>query len=911
MGEKIGEYFGSTIELSNDGSLLAVGSLGKDGVTTGSTRIYKNINSVWTQIGQQIDSDPNYRNYDRYNSVQLSGDGSILAVGFQYDVKDDVLPRGVVKLYENKNNQWVQIGKDINGDLEGDFFGSSLSLSLDGSTLAAGSHLQFETPNLLHSRNAYINIYGLSSFKVSDFNNGSALFFIDGTADIGKKLTASKNSADPDGDGSFTYKWESSSDNSTWDLVGSLSKYKVGSDDEGKDIRLNISYTDAQGFEESVTTEKISVPSFNSGAAEFSITGTLEVGKTLSIEENSEDPDGTGEISYSWAISKDGLIWSQVGTDETYKITASEEGKKIRATISYTDSDGFLESVITDISDIAYTDEGDAIFEIEGEIAIGETIAITESSEDPDDGTGELSYSWETSTDEISWLQVSTESAYEITKTDEGKKIKAILSYKDGKGFSEEINTETTNIPYVNDGAADFNIEGNIAFGQALSIKELIADPDTTGSLAYKWQKSDDDGLTFKNISTKSTYKISTEDELASIKCVISYEDSQGFSEEVSTETINVPAFNDGKAILSINGKAIVGEILSIRNLDADPDGGTGEISYQWQTSSTGISWNNVGTNSTYTFKSEDEGKNVRAVLSYTDGQGFDEKLYVEPDPYQKVVTNKQEISFSPGNNTSFDLIYTTSDNQNALPGLGLKVHYDSTIFTPSGENNGVSALVDTFGDPTIIDDTDDFDNDTTTDKYLAITWADFTGNFPGEDLPAKLASLSFSTSKEGVDSLTGENKELKINLTSLSPAENYDFLGDSVTLKPLEFNLDVDGNGKVSALGDGLMVIRKLFGAAFEGNKLTDKAMSNDATRTTQEIHDFIQAGMDEKILDVDGDGSVTALGDGLMVIRKLFGAAFSGDALTSKALSNNATRTTDEIHDYIAVMSDIGSAV
>ena len=68
-----------------------------------------------------------------------------------------------------------------------------------------------------------------------------------------------KNSADPDGDGSFTYKWESSSDNSTWDLVGSLSKYKVGSDDEGKDIRLNISYTDAQGFEESVTTEKISV----------------------------------------------------------------------------------------------------------------------------------------------------------------------------------------------------------------------------------------------------------------------------------------------------------------------------------------------------------------------------------------------------------------------------------------------------------------------------------------------------------------------------------------------------------------------------------------------------------------------------------------------------------------------------
>ena len=68
----------------------------------------------------------------------------------------------------------------------------------------------------------------------------------------------------------------------------------------------------------------------------------------------------------------------------------------------------------------------------------------------------------------------------------------------------------------------------------------------------------------------------------------------------------------------------------------------------------------------------------------------------------------------------------------------------------------------------------------------------------------------------------------------------------------------------KVSALGDDLIVIRKLFGSAFEGNKLTEKAISNDAKRTTQEIHDFIKSGMNEKVLDFDRDGSVTALGDG-----------------------------------------------
>jgi len=82
---------------------------------------------------------------------------------------------------------------------------------------------------------------------------------------------------------------------------------------------------------------------------------------------------------------------------------------------------------------------------------------------------------------------------------------------------------------------------------------------------------------------------------------------------------------------------------------------------------------------------------------------------------------------------------------------------------------------------------------------------------------------------------------------------------------------------------------------------------MSNDAKRTTQEIHDFIKSGMNEKVLDFDRDGSVTALGDGLMVIRKLFGAAFEGAKLTDKAISNDATRIPAEIHEYIAAMSTL----
>ena len=54
------------------------------------------------------------------------------------------------------------------------------------------------------------------------------------------------------------------------------------------------------------------------------------------------------------------------------------------------------------------------------------------------------------------------------------------------------------------------------------------------------------------------------------------------------------------------------------------------------------------------------------------------------------------------------------------------------------------------------------------------------------------------------------------------------------------------------------------------------------------------------ESELDIDGSGDVTALTDGLLLIRYLFG--FSGDSLVNGALGTSATRTTPtEIEDYV----------
>jgi hypothetical protein len=203
----------------------------------------------------------------------------------------------------------------------------------------------------------------------------------------------------------------------------------------------------------------------------------------------------------------------------------------------------------------------------------------------------------------------------------------------------------------------------------------------------------------------------------------------------------------------------------------------------------------------------------------------------------------------------------------------------------------GVSnkATADLFQIGAVQFDTSNTDGDTSTDKFIPINVASFSGSFPSGTTPIKLADLIFKAADKAIDPLTGL-MDTKINFSQTEAAQGYGFQATAASLKPMSFSLDVDGDGKVTALGDGLMVIRKLFGAAFAGDALTSKAISPNATRTTAEIHDFIQQGIDAGYLDVDKDAKITALGDGLMVIRQLFGAAFAGDALTNKAISTSS---------------------
>ena len=110
-------------------------------------------------------------------------------------------------------------------------------------------------------------------------------------------------------------------------------------------------------------------------------------------------------------------------------------------------------------------------------------------------------------------------------------------------------------------------------------------------------------------------------------------------------------------------------------------------------------------------------------------------------------------------------------------------------------------------------------------------------------------------------------------------------------------FSFDVDESLQAQPLTDGLLVIRHLFG--FSGDALTSGAVSGEAGRDSSEAIAGYLTDADSQ-LDIDGDGESKPLTDGLLLIRYLFG--FSGDSLISGAIGSGATRDTAEaVEAYI----------
>jgi hypothetical protein len=175
----------------------------------------------------------------------------------------------------------------------------------------------------------------------------------------------------------------------------------------------------------------------------------------------------------------------------------------------------------------------------------------------------------------------------------------------------------------------------------------------------------------------------------------------------------------------------------------------------------------------------------------------------------------------------------------------------------------------------------------------VPLAWASLFGNWPNVELPTALFSITFNV---GIDVAVDNIEITTIGFSKSSNATGYGFSAADFDLQIMPATWDFDSNGNADALTDGLLLLRHAFG--LNGEVLTGGAIASDSTMSSAEVEQALSSAM--MIADIDDNGSVDALTDGLLLLRYLFG--LRDEVLISGAVSTSALRSShSDISDYI----------
>lgn len=148
-GETNLEAFGTSVSLSSDGSILAVGAPAYNvtddpfALGTGRAQIFERNGNEWIQKGSDITDISDGASVGA--AVAISDNGTTVAVGLP-GINGSGLARGAIRVYRFDTN-WTQIGSDIEGTDDYNNFGGRLALSSDGTILAGASILDLDGNN--------------------------------------------------------------------------------------------------------------------------------------------------------------------------------------------------------------------------------------------------------------------------------------------------------------------------------------------------------------------------------------------------------------------------------------------------------------------------------------------------------------------------------------------------------------------------------------------------------------------------------------------------------------------------------------------------------------------------------------------------------------------------------------------
>jgi hypothetical protein len=135
-GEAANDNAGASVDISSDGTIVAVGANNNDGAgsNAGHVRVFEYLGGAWSQIGQDIDGEA--ADDQSGISLSLNGNGSMIVIGAKGNSGGGSVA-GQARVYENIGGTWTQKGIDIDG-VASDQSGWSVDISSDGLSVIVG-----------------------------------------------------------------------------------------------------------------------------------------------------------------------------------------------------------------------------------------------------------------------------------------------------------------------------------------------------------------------------------------------------------------------------------------------------------------------------------------------------------------------------------------------------------------------------------------------------------------------------------------------------------------------------------------------------------------------------------------------------------------------------------------------------
>jgi Domain of unknown function (DUF4347)/Domain of unknown function (DUF4082) len=252
--------------------------------------------------------------------------------------------------------------------------------------------------------------------------------------------------------------------------------------------------------------------------------------------------------------------------------------------------------------------------------------------------------------------------------------------------FRDIVFTPTTVTPPTNQ-LGSITTTGTATQNQILTANVTDADGLTGVTINYQWQQSVD-GTTWTSIggATSKTLTLAQAQVNQRVRANATYTDALGSSENIlSLATTVVVNVNDLGSI-AVSGTATQNQVL-IANL-TDADGLTGStVTYKWQQSADGVTWNDItgATSNTLTLGQAQVNQRVRANAIYTDALGGSENVL-------SVASNP--VSGSTGSGI-LESIFTTQtpDNPNQSDGAGAAGDYELGLEFTSAKAGQIKAV--------------------------------------------------------------------------------------------------------------------------------------------------------------------------------------------------------------------------